>query len=67
MKRILWRIFIANHAVLVVAAFLILWEIGTEIWKPATFILPAPSQVFVELFKRPSVIWRTAFTRLRTP
>jgi NitT/TauT family transport system permease protein len=64
MKRVLWRIVIANHAVLVVAAFLILWEIGTEIWKPATFILPAPSQVFVELFKRPSVYLENGFYTL---
>jgi NitT/TauT family transport system permease protein len=46
---------LVTRPALVVVALLILWEVGTDIWHPPPFIIPAPSQIFAELYRRPNL------------
>ena len=51
----------------VIAAALLLWEIGVWIFHPSPLILPAPSVIVVEFFKAPGLYLRhLAFTLLMT-
>jgi NitT/TauT family transport system permease protein len=53
----------ANRVVLVVAGFLLLWELASYVFQPPEYILPWPSQVILELFNRPEVYaWNGLFT-----
>src|ERR1700722_13792196 len=53
--------------VVVLAAALLLWEIGVRIFHPSPLILPAPSMVVVEFFQAPALYLRhLAFTLVMT-
>ena len=53
----------ANRALLVVAGFLLLWELASDIFQPPEYLLPRPSLVILELFARPQIYaWNGLYT-----
>jgi NitT/TauT family transport system permease protein len=56
-----------RDVVVVIAAALVLWEIGVWIFHPSPLILPAPSVIVAEFFKAPGLYLRhLSFTLLMT-
>ena len=57
----------ANRALLVVAGFLLLWELASDIFQPPEYLLPRPSLVILELLARPQIYaWNGLYTLTNT-
>ena len=62
MMRFAWRLFLGDNetrdVVVVLAAALVLWEIGVYVFQPSPLILPAPSAILAAFLETPGLFLR---------